>query len=333
MSVILGYRRVPLVKRVEYILDLLETVNRGYSREAAEAKLAERKRSFEVEKARALGRGNPFTARLKQAGRLAEFCERLCRQTGLIESASGIHRLTSNGERILGMSSEGIEPDALLLESLLRTYPSFQQVISAINSAEKCEVILPSTKLRALYAEYAKRYDISVDMWTFDIVRDLTSQLGVLNWFPDSIGGLTMQRVFMASNISYNESSTDAAADFRAHTVISGKKAVIERNLPDFSSFKVSAWNEYLKITKYVPKRPVFYSDLRTRVCYALRIADKIFDKLARKLIEKDEEYLLLAAGGSLPYRRDSAGMLKSLPPRTPRGQYMVYLKMDEKNA
>jgi hypothetical protein len=49
--------------------------------------------------------------------------------------------------------------------------------------------------------------------------------------------------------------------------------------------------------------------------------------------MEKDEKYLLLAAGGSLPYSRDSAGMLKSLPPRTSRGQYMVYLKMDERST
>jgi hypothetical protein len=332
LSIIAEHKRVPLVKRVEYILDLLETVEGGYSRETAEAKLAERKRSFEVEKARALGRGNPFTARLKKAGRLVEFCEALCRQTGLIESASGIYRLTSNGARILGMSSEGLEPDALLLESLLMTYPSFQHVISTINSAEGREVVLPSTKLRALYAEYARRYGFNIDMWTFDIVRDLTSQLGVLNWFPDSIDGLRMQRVFMASKIGYDEGSTDA--EFRACIDgIDGRRIVIERNLPDFSSFKAAVWNEYLKITRYVPKRPVFYSDLRTKVCYPLRIADKIFDKLARKLIEKDEDYLLIAAGGSLPYSRDSAGLLKSLPPRTQRGQYMVYLKMDEKNA
>jgi hypothetical protein len=323
---------VPLVKRVEYIFDVLDTVNIGYSREAAEAKLAERKRSFEVEKARAVGRGNPFTARLKKAARLAEFCETLCRQTGLIESRSGVYHLTDDGKHALRMSSGGIEPDSLLLECLLRTYPSFQQVIGAINTANGCEVVLPSTKLRALYGEYAARYGISVDMWTFDIVRDLTSQLGVLNWFPDSVGGLRMQRVFMASNISPDENPTAGVAVFRAHAVIGSKKVVIERKLPDFSSFKITVWNEYLKITKYVPKRPVFYSDLRTKVCYALRIADKVFDRLARRLIEKDDEYLLLAAGGSLPYSRDSAGMLKSLPPRTPRGQYMVYLKMDEKN-
>jgi hypothetical protein len=323
---------VPLVKRVEYILDLLETVNAGYSREAAEAKLAERKRSFEVEKARAVGRGNPFTARLKKAGRLAEFCETLCRQTGLVESRSGVYHVTEYGEHILRMFSEGIEPDALLLESLLRTYPSFLQVISAINFAEGREVILPSTKLRALYAEYAKRYGISVDMWTFDIVRDLTSQLGVLNWFPDSVAGLRMQRVFMASKIGYDGSSAAGAGGFPAHAVMDGKEVVIERNVPDFSSFKDTVWNEYLKITNYVPKRPVFYSDLRSKVCYALRISDKVFDKLAGRLMEKDEKYLLLAAGGSLPYSRDSAGMLKSLPPRTPRGQYMVYLKMDERN-
>src|SRR5208337_1075217 len=98
LSEVLEYKRVPLVKRVEYIIDLLETVKTGYSKEAADAKLAERKRSFEVEKARALGRGNPFRARLKKAARLVEFCEALCRQTGFIESSMGTYRLTEKGE-------------------------------------------------------------------------------------------------------------------------------------------------------------------------------------------------------------------------------------------
>ena len=332
MSGILEYKRVPLVKRVEYITDLLDTVKTGYSKEAAGAKLAERKRSFEVEKARALGRGNPFRARLMKATRLVEFCEMMCRQTGLVDSSTGTYRLTEKGEVLLSMSSGGNETDALLLDSLLRTYPSFQQMIGAINDTEGGEAILPSTKLRNLYSEYANRSGITVDMWTFDIVRDLASQLGVLNWFPDSTSGQRMQRVYMASKIRYeNASSTDSG--FPLHTIISGKAAVIARNIPDFTLFKNKVWDEYLMITNYVPRRPVFYSNLRTKVCYGLRIADKVFDQLAGKLMEKDEKYLLLAAGGSLPYSRDSAGLLKSLPPKTGRGQYMVYLKMDMRNA
>jgi hypothetical protein len=332
LSATLQHKRVPLVKRVEYIIDLLETVKAGYSREAADARLAERKRSFEVEKARALGRGNPFRARLSKATRLAEFCEMMCRQTGLVDSSTGTYRLTEKGELLLSMSSEGTETDALLLDSLLRTYTSFQQVIGAINDAEGGEAILPSTKLRNMYSEYASRSNITVDMWTFDIVRDLASQLGVLNWFPDSTSGQRMQRVYMASKIGYQESRTGNAG-FPLHTVIAGKEAVIDRNIPDFTLFKDRVWNEYLITTNYVPRRPVFYSNLRTKVCYGLRIADKIFDRLAGKLMERDDKYLLLAAGGSLPYSRDSAGLLKSLPPKTSRGQYMVYLKMDKRST
>ena len=123
MRAALEHKRIPLVKRVEYIIDLLETVKAGYSREAAGAKLAERKRSFEVEKARALGRGNPFRARLMKATRLVEFCEMMCRQTGLVDSSTGTYRLTEKGELLLSMASGGIETDALILDSLLRTYP------------------------------------------------------------------------------------------------------------------------------------------------------------------------------------------------------------------
>ena len=331
MRAALEHKRIPLVKRVEYIIDLLETVKTGYSREAAGVKLAERKRSFEVEKARALGRGNPFRARLLKATRLVEFCEMMCRQTGLVDSSTGTYRLTENGELLLSMASKGIETDALILDSLLRTYPGFQQMIGAINETQGREAILPSTKLRNLYSEYAERCNLTVDMWTFDIIRDLASQLGVLNWFPDSTSGQRMQRVYMATKISY-EDSPSADSGFPLHTTLGGKAAVIDRNIPDFTLFKSRVWDEYLIITNYVPRRPVFYSNLRTKVCYGLRIADKVFDLLAGKLMERDEKYLLLAAGGSLPYSRDSAGLLKSLPPRTVRGQYMVYLKMDKRS-
>jgi hypothetical protein len=333
----LGHRRVPLVKRAEYLFDFLEVVKNGYSREVAEAKLAERKKSFEIEKARAVGRGRPFTPTLKKATSLVKHCETLCRQTGLVKFEDATCRLTKSGSRLLQMIVEGQEPDAFLLDTLLTTYPSFGQVIVAINAAKDHEVVLPSTMVkgvfRTVFPEHAARYGIFANLWTFDVVRDLCQQLGVLNWFPESTDGKKMQRVFMTCTMrddTHGNYETDDSR-FPMHATISGRKVIIERNSVELNDFREVVWNEYLKMTKYVPRRPVFYSNLRTRVCHALRIPDKHFDQFARKLMEKDDKYLLVAAGGSLPFSRDSAGMLKSLPPQTSRGEYMVYLKMDER--
>jgi hypothetical protein len=49
-------------------------------------------------------------------------------------------------------------------------------------------------------------------------------------------------------------------------------------------------------------------------------------------MMQIDSKYLLLGAGGTLSFRRDSASLIKSLPPKTDRGEYMVYLKMDRRN-
>lgn len=323
-----------MVKRTEYLFDFLEIVKNGYSKEAAETRLAERKRLFEIEKMRAVGRGDPSTARLKKTARLFYFTQTLSRQIGLVEVRDGTYCLTKSAEDLLRIIEQEGEPGAFLLNVLLRTYPSFQQVIVAISATKGHEAILPSTDIKSVFSEHAAQYEIPVDLWTFDIVRDLCSQLGVLNWFPDILDGRKMQRVFLTCTIcdDHNGSESDSF-HFPLHTTISGRKVIIAPNTSDFASFRETLWNEYLKMTKYVPRRPVFYSSLRMKTCYALRISDKRFDQLAARLMEKDDKYLLLAAGGSLPFSRDFAGMLKSLPPQTSRGQYMIYLKMDERRT
>lgn len=327
------YKRVPLVKRTEYIFDFLAVVKNGYSKEATETKLAERKRFFEIEKMRAVGRGHPSTARLKKTARLLYFTQTLSRQIGLVELNDGIYYLTRTGDDLLQTVAQGGEPDAFLLSALLRTYPSFQEVFAAIDATKGREMILPSTVVKSVFSEHATQYELSVDLWTFDIVRDLSSQLGMLNWFREFVDEKRMQRVFLTSTISNEVGSSDArdCYHFPLQTAILGRTVVITPNNSDFTSFRETLWKEYLTMTKYVPRKPVFYSALRARTCYALRISDRSFDRLAGKLMENDDKYLLLAGGGSLPFSRDSAGVLKSLPPQTSRGTYMIYLKMDER--
>jgi hypothetical protein len=336
-----SHRPVPSVKRTEYLFDFLEVIRIGYSRETVEAKLADRKRSFEIEKARALGRGRPFTSRMKKASGLARFCQEMSRHTGLIETADGSYRLTNKGERLLQMALQGQETDAPILKLLLEVYPSFLEIVTAIDSANGDEIILPLTRSKEIFSEAALPCNILVDLWGFAIVRDLCSQLGVLNWFPEILGGVRVQRVFTTCTIrELVEPQILHSADYAIHEVRtfpivvmtrSGSHVVIDRNEAAPDRFREVLWSEYLKTTNYVPRKPVFYSNLRSKVCHALRIPDKEFDRLTRTMMEKDDKYLLIAAGGSLPFSRDSAGMLKSLPPQSTRGEYIVYLKMDEK--
>jgi hypothetical protein len=233
------------------------------------------------------------------------------------------------------MASQGRETDALILKSLLEVYPPFLETMTAIDSVNSDEVLLPLTRSKETFSKATMPYNILVDLWGFAIVRDLCSQLGVLNWFPEILDGLRVQRVFTTCTIQEVARTLGAHEDDTFPIVIasySGSNVVINRNEADADRFREVLWAEYLTTTNYVPRKPVFYSNLRSRVCHALRISDKQFDRLTRAMMEKDEKYLLIAAGGSLPFSRDSAGMLKSLPPQTTRGEYIVYLKMDERS-
>lgn len=329
-----GSKRIYLVRRVEYLLDFLEVVKSGYSREAAEARLADRKRRFEIEKARALGRGNPFTSKLKEAPGLARFAEEIARGTHLVErEPDGIYQLTSDGRRLLKVVASNDDPSAFLLNSLFASYPSFFDVISAIDNTNEKEVILPMS-VKEDFSASASKYALSVDIWTFHIIRDLCSQLGILNWFRYIQAAESMQKVYLTCTIKNCDPQEMLSSwSFPLKVLSRERLLIIAPNVPVFEVFRETLWNEYLEMTKYVPRKPVFYSSLRDRVCYALRIPDKRFDAFATSIMDKDDKYLLVAGGGSLPYSRDSAGMLKSLPPQTSRGQYMIYLKMDQRST
>jgi hypothetical protein len=103
-------------------------------------------------------------------------------------------------------------------------------------------------------------------------------------------------------------------------------------NSTPLEEFREQLWKDYLRLTRYVARKPILYSDLRSRVCYSLRISDMFFDDTAKQIMQTDPKYLLVGAGGTLSFRRDSASLIKSLPPKTDRGEYMVYLKMDKRN-
>jgi len=63
-------------------------------------------------------------------------------------------------------------------------------------------------------------------------------------------------------------------------------------------------------------------------VCANLRIRDDQFDAEVLQMVDWDDVFQVVWSEGVLPYQRDSAGMLKSLPPKTESGNYIVYLKI-----
>ena len=88
-------------------------------------------------------------------------------------------------------------------------------------------------------------------------------------------------------------------------------------------------WNEYLKLSDYKSGYPVYYSQIRDNVCQQLRMSDKTFDDLIRRMINKPYEFevRLHAGGGPMPPRRDLSSMLKALPPKTGSDEYITFIK------
>lgn len=325
--------RMPRVSRVEYLLDFLKVVERGYDRKLAEQKLAERKKIFEIEKNKALGRGRPFMEKLRRTRSLREDCQTLSIRLGFASAENKLKvELTESGEVFLNVDE--VERRKILAQGLLNTHTAFSHVLITVARSSGTEVALPMERDNRSFVEKAVPYGIEVSQTDFDIVCELASQLELVNWFPFNTNLGRYKRVYLTSVIYDDVKTINAEKEsLLSHFTYDGKSFWIAPRRVRNDEFKEILWEEYLKATKYVPRRPVFYSQLRSYVCYQLRISDRGFDMYAQEIMRSDETYRLVGSGGSLPYSRDMASLLKSLPIKTERGEYIVYLKMDKKQG
>jgi len=316
---------VPRVRRLEYLLDFLQVVIEGYDREVAEQKLAKRKRWFESEKSRALGRGRQFMEKLKVAEHLTLDCLNMSLHLGLIQEREK-PMLTDKGQALL-TSNEAMQR-RLLAQSFLQTYASAPHILVHIARYPSKEVGLPMERKNVLFVEKATPYGLKVGQTTFEVIRDLLSQLELMNWHLYVSDGTRYSKVYLTSNITSKAPPSEAGVEAVTFTFNGQQFTAVPTESP-CAEFKQALWEEYLKLTKYVPRRPVFYSRLRSEVCYRLRVSDRVFDTYVKRIMQGDDTYLVAGSGGSLPYKRDSASLLKSLPVKSERGEYIVYLKMD----
>jgi len=324
---------MPRVRRVEYLLDFLKVVEQGYDRKLAEQKLADRKKTFEIEKNKALGRGRPFMEKLRRTQSLRNDCQTLSTRLGFASIGDRLKpELTESGE--LFLNSNDAERRKILAQALLNTHTAFSHVLLTVARAPEAEVVLPMKKDNISFVQKAAPYGFEVSQTDFEVVCELASQLELLNWFPFNTDLGRFKRVYLASVIHDDAKTLDAKERSRLlHLTYDGGNFWIGPKPVNKGEFKEALWEEYLKATRQVPRRPVFYSQLRSNVCYELRISDRVFDTYVEEIIRLDDTYRLVGSGGSLPYSRDMASLLKSLPLKTKRGEYIVYLKMDMKQG
>ncbi len=323
-----SYLSIPRVRRLEYLVDLLHVVQQAGDKEAIGQKLAERKRSFEVEKSKALGRGRPFMAKLKETARLTSECLNMAAHLGFIEGRNKLN-LSLEGRRLV--SAPEVAQRTFFIRCVLETYPQAAHVLLLISEQPDGEVVAPLKMNKAIFSETSKRYGLEVDQTTLEVVRDLLSQAELINWHSLLRDGEWYATMYSTSDIRGFPESTAIIEHLEKQVTFAyeGQTFLAVPRQPVFSELKEILWQEYLKAANYVPRRPAFYSQLRSGVCYRLRISDRAFDMAIAKLMRRDDTYLVVGSGGTLPYTRDATRLLKSLPLKSDRGEYVVYLKMD----
>jgi hypothetical protein len=74
---------------------------------------------------------------------------------------------------------------------------------------------------------------------------------------------------------------------------------------------------------------PVYYWDLRGRVCETVRLPDHIYDTYFKKALSSDNLRMYWSAG-AIPSGNTKGNLLKNLPPRQDNEFWMVYVSISK---
>jgi len=284
------------------------------------AALGEKKKAFEIEKDLALGRGNPHRKDITEAKYLLKYCIKLARDMKFVDKAGLGSRLLETGKVYLEADDDTRR--CMFAEAFSTVYPHLTTVVSALSRLDGEEAILPLMNQPEFEPE-AEKYGFSVGQMYFDTVRDIGTRLGLVNWYVKGVGLERRQHVYLACRIMRENPGSFLLKIRSGDGWLFAMPFEVERN-----KFRESLWEAYLTLADRVPGSPVFYSSVRERVCAMLRLRDDQFDSEVMRMVDWDEMLHVIWSEGVLQYQKDSASMLKSLPPKNEWGRYVVYLKI-----
>jgi hypothetical protein len=354
------YKRVPRVQRLKYLEALLKSYkNNEFEQERAQKAIQQQIYHFELEKAKALGRKRPRTP--KGTNTLQE-CLRLAMNLGLVDR---FKRPTSNATRVLDPG----QSRPFLIERMWQTYPRFRHVVLTARDAE--ELDLPFYTWDSVRQESGPPYNLDFDRLTFEAIRDLATQLELINWYPSEkrkdrqiiypvafvatfseiislMGNAVEQETFaqqcrhqtaLEMNLltvrdSRYEAQAHVSTDDKVYLVLqtdSDRVFIRDRDV-SAEELEQALWKEYLGLSSMRPRFPVLYPNLRNQVCAALRISDQIFDRHLLSLIQRPQRLDIFPSGGVLNYAANLAHLAKFLPPKTSQGNFIIYLKIDRRS-
>ena len=351
---------VPRVQRLEYLVAFLESYGGGeFDEKQAQRDIQQKIHYFEVEKANALGRQRPRTP--KGTSTLRE-CKKLSRHLRLIDR---FNRLTPDAAQVLDPNQRIV----FLLERMWQVYPRFGQLVLAVRDAERMGLPMYESE-DAFRQASGSRYNLEFDSLTFETIRDLATQLGLINWYPTEKRNQSIYPV--ASVVTFAEIAYLAgcpvendtfvqrcrhqtAIDLNLLVVRDGRyeahlhsdvmnqgyvvlqtesdRVFIKNHIIVPEDFEQILWQEYLGLSKMRSRFPVLYPELRNKVCAALRISDQVFNQQILSLIRQPQRLNIYPSGGVLNYAANLAHLGKFLPPKTAQGNFIIYLKIERKGA
>ena len=354
------FARVPRVQRLEYLRAFLTSFSGGTLDEEQATKAIQREIAhFEVEKAKALGRKRPRES--KGTSTLPE-CLKMAMHLALVDR---YHRLTADATRALDPS----QSRSLLLERMWQSYPRFRQLI--LLARDKGQLDLPFyARGEAFRQEVGSLDGFAFDHLTMQTVRDLATQLDLLNWYPTedrrqviypvacvvtlseavALAGLPVAQATYAQQCRHQTGvdlslltvrdahyglSPNIQPDTQGYLIMqtATDRVFVKDHKTSLQDFEQALWREYLDLSNMRPSFPVLYPNLRNRVCGSLRISDRLFDRLVVSLIQEPRRLNIYPSGGVLSYAANLAHIGKFLPPKTLQGNFIIYLKMDRKGA
>jgi len=148
-------------------------MHKGPAREA----VLEVVKSLDAAKAAALGRRVP---KPPKADQLVEQCIQMTTRLGLLERRGSSLRSTPSGTTLLNRDGNDLQ---LYFQLLYLTFPLFRILVTSI--CERSEgYLVPQSRYGGLFAREAREQGLELDQMTFEVVRDLATDLFVLNWRP-----------------------------------------------------------------------------------------------------------------------------------------------------
>jgi len=351
---------MPGVRRIEYLVAFLASHRNNRIDEELALKAVQRQLyHLELEKAKALGRQRPRTH--KGVATVKE-CQIMASQLGLVDEYL---TLLPAAHLVLDPTQRRFT----LMEKIWTAYSRFSEVVLRARDASFLELPFydwddvannPENPISGLH----------LNRWTFEMIRDLATQLELLNWCPIENDRqivypvaqvVTQIELFCISGLEIENStsaqkqSTLVGEQFALLSFDNGQylfrpneqpkdlgytilqtdtdRVYVRSHAVPVEEFEQKLWENYLELSSMRAQFPVLYPSLRNMVCRKLRISDQTFDLQLLGLLKKPQHLIIYPSGGTLNYAANLAHLAKFLPPKTSQGNFIVYLKMARRST